>query len=283
MTKIAFPKYSREESDASFSVLLRLAGELGSPAGGYRVIGGMAVNLLCREHAQLGTHVGTFDVDLALASAVLPREPGLGERLERIGLRPDDHNPHSMYWFADLGPDRSVPVDLLAPKPTDQSPEQIEVAGIRAWCPPGTGAVLDAPVQILRDGTAWGSGAVRGVKIAVTSAPALIMSKARSFKDRAYGQGRQVDLSKAGKHAYDMFFLLTSYANGPGALVKEWRALAHHLLKGKTLDILTDDFASESTLGPRLAAGFIRANQGDSVGLERMVSEQVRLFVESVR
>ncbi len=75
MTEIPYPKYSREESDASFSVLLRLAGELGYPAGGYRVIGGMAVNLLCREHGQIGPHVGTFDVDLALASDVLPREP----------------------------------------------------------------------------------------------------------------------------------------------------------------------------------------------------------------
>jgi hypothetical protein len=283
MTEIAFPKYSKEESDASFSVLLRLAGELGSPVGGYRVIGGMAVHLLCREHGQLGPHVGTFDVDLALASSVLPREPGLGERLERIGLRPEDHNRRSMYWFADLGPDRSVPVDLLAPKLTDQSPEQIEVAGIRAWCPPGTGAVLDAPVQVLRDGTAWGIGPVHGVKIAVTSAPALVMAKARSFKDRAFGHGRPVDLPKAGKHAYDLFFLMTSYTGGPAALVKEWGGLAHHLLKGKTLDILTDDFASESALGSRLAAGFIRANLGDSVGLEQMVSEQVRLFVESVR
>jgi hypothetical protein len=283
MTEIAYPKYSREEADASFSVLLRLADELGSPVGGYRVIGGMAVNLLCHEHAQLGTHMGTFDVDLALSSAVLPKEPGLGERLERIGLRPDDHNLHSMYWFADLGLDRSVPVDLPAPKPTDQSPEWVEVAEILAWCPPGTGAVLDAPMQILRDGTAWGSGAVRGVKIAVTSAPALIMAKARAFKDRAYGQGHQVDLPKAGKHAYDMFFLLTSYTNGPGALVKDWRSLAHHLLKEKTLDILTDDFAGESALGSRLAAGFIRANHGKSSGLEQMVSEQVKLFVDSVK
>jgi hypothetical protein len=81
-----------------------------------------------------------------------------------------------------------VPIDLLAPKMTDQSPEFLEVAGIRAWCPPGTGAVLDAPVQVVRDGTAWRSGAVRGVKIAVTSAPGLVMAKARSFKDRAYAR-----------------------------------------------------------------------------------------------
>jgi hypothetical protein len=283
MTEIAFPKYARDASDASMSVLLRLAAELGSPAGGYRVIGGMAVHLLCREHAQLGPHVGTFDVDLALASAVLPREPEMGERLERIGLRPDDHNRHSMYWFADLGPGRSVPVDLLAPKLTDQSPEQMEVAGIRAWCPPGTGAVLDAPAQVTRNGTAWGIGDVRGVKIAVTSAPGLVMAKARSFKDRAYGEGRPRDLPKAGKHAYDLFFLLTSTASGPSALAKEWGALAHHLLKGKTLDILTDDFASESALGSRLAAGFIRANLGDAAGLEQMVSQQVKLFVDSVR
>lgn len=283
MTEIAYPKYSKEDASASFSVVLRLASELGSPAGGYRVIGGMAVNLLCREHGQLGPHVGTFDVDLALSSSVLPREPGFGERLEGIGLRPDDNNRRSMYWFADLEADRKVPIDLLAPKMTDQSPEYIEVAGIRAWCPPGTGAVLDAPVQVLRDGTAWRSGAVRGVKIAVTSAPGLIMAKARSFKDRGYGQGRPVDYPKAGKHAYDLFFLMTSYTGGPAALVKEWGGLAYHLLKGKTLDILTDDFADESALGSRLAAGFIRANLGGSAGLEQMVSEQVRLFVDSVK
>lgn len=79
MTEIAFPKVSKEDADASLSVSLRLAGELESPAGGNRVIGGMAVRLLCREHAQLGPHVGTFDVDLVLASAELPREPGFGE------------------------------------------------------------------------------------------------------------------------------------------------------------------------------------------------------------
>ena len=73
--------------------------------------------------------MGTFDVDLALASAVLPREPGFGERLEAIGLRPDDHNRRSMYWFADLEADRNAPIDLLAPKMTDQSPEFLEVAG----------------------------------------------------------------------------------------------------------------------------------------------------------
>ena len=144
-------------------------------------------------------------------------------------------------------------------------------------------AIRIPPVQVVRDGTAWRSGSVRDVKIAVTSAPALVMSKARSFKDRAYGQGRPRDLPKAGKHAYDLFFLLTSTASGPSALAKEWGALAHHLLKGKPLDILTDDFASESSLGSRLAGGFIRANLGGATGLEQMVSEQVKLFVDSVR
>lgn len=71
--------------------------------------------------------------------------------------------------------------------------------------------------------------------------------------------------------SYDLFFLLTSTASGPSVLVKEWGALAHHLLKGKTLDILTDDCPSESALGSRLAAGFILANLGDAASLERMV------------
>lgn len=283
MTDIAFPRYSKEKTEASFSVLLRLASELDSPPGCYRLIGGMATALLCREHAQLGPHVGTFDVDLALAPSVLPTQPPLGERLDRLGLRPDHGDPHSMYWFADLGDKQSVPIDLVAPKLSEQSPPEMDVAGIRAWCPPGTGAILESPVQVVRDGTAWHGGAVRGVKIVVASGPSIIMAKSRSFKDRAYGQGREVDLPKAGKHAYDLFYLMTSYTVGPAALVKEWKGMAHHLLKRKTMEILTDDFSDKSSLGPRLAAGFIRANLGDAAGLDEMVTEQVALFVDSVR
>ncbi len=51
----------------------------------------------------------------------------------------------------------------------------------------------------------------------------------------------------------------------------------------KTLDLLTDDFASESALGSRLPAGFIRSNLGDAAGLEQRVGQQVKLFVDSVR
>ena len=109
------------------------------------------------------------------------------------------------------------------------------------------------------------------------------MAKARSFKDRAYGQGRDVDLPKAGKHAYDLYFMATSYANGYAALVKQWGELAHYPLKRKTLEILSEDFASTSALGSRLAAGFIRANLGEFSGLEQMIGEQMRLFVDNVR
>ena len=283
MTEIAYPKYSKEKSDASYEVLLRLAGELDSPANGYGVIGGMATYLLCREHAQFGPHVGTFDVDLALNSVVLPARPLMGERLKRAGLRPDEDNPRSMYWFADHSKDVVVPVDLLAPKRSDQSPNENEVAGIRAWCPPGTGAVLDSTIQLLRDGMAWGVGKVNGISITVANGPAVIMSKARSFKDRAYGQGRPVDYPKAGKHAYDLFFMMTSYSDSPAGLVKQWRELGHYLLKRKTIEILTDDFSNASSLGSTLAAGFIRANYGDSAGIEQMISEQVLAFVESIR
>jgi hypothetical protein len=125
-------------SDASYSVLLRLAGGLGSTPRGYRVIGGMATHLLCREHAQLGPHIGTFDVDLALAVNDLPKEPEFGALLERVDLRPENDDRHSMYWFAKLDANRKVPVELLVPKLSDQSPREVEVAGIRAWCPPGT-------------------------------------------------------------------------------------------------------------------------------------------------
>jgi hypothetical protein len=243
----------------------------------------MAVYLLCRENDRLGPHVGTFDVDLVFDPALWPGKPPLSDRLDRMDLRPDHGDRHSMYWFADVEPGVSVPIDLLAPKPSEQSPEEVYVAGIRAWCPPGTGAVLEAPVRVIRDGTAWGQGPVRGINITVAGGPALVMAKARSFKDRAYGLGREIDLAKAGKHAYDLFYLVTSYAAGRASLVSEWRGLAHHHLKGKTLEILTDEFDRESSLGSTLAASFIRANGGESGGIAEMISQQVKLFVDNVK
>ena len=123
----------------------------------------------------------------------------------------------------------------------------------------------------------------QGSDLSVASGPALIMAKARSFKDRGYGQGRPVDLAKAGKHAYDIVCLATSYRAGVSALVAEWKALSHHLLKGKTLGILTDELSSAGALGPRLAAGFIRANTGPAAGVEDLVSQQLRAFVDAVR
>lgn len=178
MKNLQFPRYLPERTDASLAVVLRLAQELGSRPGSYVVIGGMAVYLLCREHSQLGTHLGSFDVDLALVPDALRNESHLGSQLRSFGLRPDRNNPRSMYWFADMEDKTSVPVDLLSPKISEQSPDEIDIAGIRAWCPPGTGAVLEAPVQVVRDGVAWGLGTVSQVGIAVANGPAIVMAKA---------------------------------------------------------------------------------------------------------
>lgn len=281
MVNIPFQVYRQEQTEATLSVLLRLAS--GMPASDpYSLVGGTAVYLLCRAHEDLNEHIGSMDVDLAL-SPTIPSRPPLSDTLKKVGLSPDKGDVHSMYWYAPVGPKQKVQVDLLTPKLTDQSPEYIEIGGIQTWCPPGSAALLESPLKLPQSGTAWGAGQMT-TTVTVANGASIIMAKARSYKDRARGQNKHsIDFPKAGKNAYDLFYLVSCYADGFSALVAQWKQMAFHALKRATLEILQDEFANAGLLGPTLAAGFIRANGREMRGLEQAVSDQIMAFIDAVR
>ncbi|GIW55609.1 MAG: hypothetical protein KatS3mg082_2013 [Nitrospiraceae bacterium] len=247
---------------------LYLATKLGDLMPELVVVGGLVPSLLIdQEHLpdHVTAHVGTMDLDLGLAFALVgdERYQQVADRLRQAGFSPDqneDGNPTRQRWRI---ADPPVTVDFLI-EPDQASEAQAgrlfdlthDWAAIIA---PGLHLAFHNNQRItLKGNTIVGESAQREIR--VCGAGAFVVLKALAFHIRGEN-----------KDAYDLFYMLGSFGEGVASVMHELQPLLDDDSAQTALDYLRDDFRDHDSLGPRRVAEFLfgrpdDATQADAVG-----------------
>ena len=255
---------------------LYLATKLGDLMPELVVVGGLVPSLLIDQQnlpANTVAHVGTMDLDLGLAFALVgdERYQQVAERLHSAGFEPDKNDegkPTRQRWCI---ADPPVTVDFLIEPDTSTEKQAGKLFGLtRDWAAiiaPGLHLAFQNNVKLTLDGkTIAGETAAR--EICVCGAGAFIVLKALAFRIRGEN-----------KDAYDLYYMLRSYGHGVSSIAEELSQLLDDPSTQKAVNYLKDDFQTGDSVGPRRVAQFLfgrsDANtQADAVGfVQQLLSE----------
>ena len=240
---------------------LYVATKLGDLMEELVVVGGLVPSLLI-EQDKLPTgaqvHVGTMDLDIGLALALLDagRYRTLTEVLRRARFFPDVNeqgNPTRQRWKVEGA--ASVTVDfLIQPSlPGDQGGRLRNIEpDFAAVIAPGLHLAFRDRERIALSGeTIFGEHATRNVW--VCGPGAYIVLKALAFDQRGDN-----------KDAYDLYYLIRNYGSGVDDVAARMRPLLADATAAEALDILRRDFLEHDAVGPRRVAEFLTGGQDDA-------------------
>jgi hypothetical protein len=204
-------------------------------------------------------HIGTLDVDIGLALAVLDekRYHEICERLRAAAFRPDTNEAGrttNQRWRID-SEGRTVTIDFLVPATSEQDRggalRNFE-EGFAAIITPGLElAFQDRRLVRIEGETLRREKATRDVW--VCEAGAFTIPKALAFD----GRGENKD-------AYDLVYILQNYGGGIDDICERLAPVLASTAGQKALKVLQRDFAALDSLGPRRVAAFL-GDEGDDV------------------
>ena len=267
--------YGIEQLDLVRWTCLYMATKLGDLLDEIVVVGGLVPYLLVDQEnlpSGLEPHVGTMDLDIGLALAILNRERyrKLGARLRDAGFEPvvnDQANRTLQTWTA--GAPHSVTVDFLIP-PTveaDKGGSLLHIeSDLAAVVTPGLElAFKDRHWKKLSGPTLSGGQATRNIPLCGPGAFTVL--KALAFGNRAEN-----------KDAYDLFYVWSGI--GVPHVAKSLASLQPDAYIDDALSVIERDFCSHDGLGPVGAAHFIA--QGPDDDIQADVTGQAQALLRSV-
>lgn len=244
------PEYGDRTTEAVKSVLIEIAQALGSYEGKYAVVGG-AVPWLLANNPDM-PHIGTIDIDLSLKPEELGayEYTGLIEALLKAGYRQEkDRKVYQLVRTipgVEGEPPIDIEVDFMVPRGAvlmkNEAPIVENFAVLKA-----DGAELANEYQELV--TIEGSmpdGAKNRVQIAVASIPALLAMKGLALKGRLKN-----------KDAYDVYYCIRNYKDGPESLAKACAPLLEKAAGKAGYSIIAEKFESQDSLGPNNVRKFM--------------------------
>jgi len=257
---------------------LYLATKLGDLMPELVVVGGLVPSLLIDQEnlpENVTPHVGTMDLDLGLAFALVGEEryQEVAERLRNAGFSPDKNDegkPTRQRWRIS---DPAVTVDfLIEPEKSTEAQAGRLFDLTKDWAAiiaPGLHlAFKNNQVVTLAGKTIAGETATRTVR--VCGAGAFMILKALAFHIRGEN-----------KDAYDLFYLLRNYGSGVSDVAAQLRPLLPDASAVNALEYLQADFKDAETIGPRRVAEFLyghpdAAVQADAVGFVRQLLDECK-------
>ncbi|HYE32475.1 MAG TPA: hypothetical protein VEH27_13680 [Methylomirabilota bacterium] len=256
--------YTPEQVARVKAACLYLATKLGDLMPEMVVVGGLVPSLLIdQEHlpADAPLHVGTMDLDVGLAFAVLNQEryKQIEERLRLAGFKPDTNsegNPTRQRWRISEPP---VTVDFLIEPAPDAEANAGRVfrltKDLAAIIAPGLHLAFQNSRSVkLRGRTIIGENVAAGREIRVCGAGAFVILKALALRLRGES-----------KDAYDLYYMLRNYGEGVSDLTHELRPLLNDASAQAGLRYLAEDFADLDSVGPRRAADFLHGGPNEQL------------------
>jgi hypothetical protein len=254
--------YAPEYVELVRATCLYVATKLGDLTDDLVVVGGLVPSLIVDQQnlaAGVEAHVGTMDLDVGLAVALLDqgRYRELSERLRRSGFTPDENekgNATRQRWKIE-GAEKVTLDFLIEPtQPDDRGGDlrdiEPEFAAIIA---PGLHlAFVDRQRITLTGRTIMGEDAERDIW--ACGPAAYIVLKALAFSLRGEN-----------KDAYDLFYVIRNYGTG----VQEVAELLRSILKDpdaeNAIAVLREDFTAHNGIGARRVAQFLTGKPDDTI------------------
>ena len=247
---------------------LYVATKLGDLMNDTVVVGGLVPSLLIDQDVSgpsVEAHVGTMDLDVGLALAVLEGEryQALTERLRRAGLSPDRNEQDNLTrqrWRLD-GP-HPVTIDFLIPpsRKDDRGGTLRDIEpDFAAVITPGLRLAFEDRVRVTLAGkTIAGEDATRDAW--VCGAGAFVVLKALAFHMRGEN-----------KDAYDLYYVIRNFGAGPAAVAARLQPILAEPETREALTILRRDFSAHGDVGPLRVAEFLHnapddETQADALG-----------------
>ncbi len=268
--------YSSAQLGRVRATCLYVATKLGDLLDEVVVVGGLVPSLLIDQRAlPAGTdrHLGTLDLDLGLAIALLDHERyrALSERLREAGFSTDVNaqgNLTRQRWRIQTPRGDKVTVDFLMPpsRPQDRAGSLRDLEpDLAAFIIPGLRlAFLDRQTVHLSGKTIFGERATRDVW--VCGPGAFVALKALAFQARGYN-----------KDAYDLYYVVRNYGRGIEDVAARLRPMLREPEAVEIPKILKSNFLDVTGLGPVRVAQFLGGGideevQADVVGfMERLI------------
>lgn len=245
------------------SASLYIATKLGDLRDDFVIVGGLVPSLIIPQTELPGSrplHVGTLDVDLGLAIAILnhQRYHEFCERLRNAGFQPDTNdagNPTNQRWRIE-SEGHEVTVDFLIPA-TLQSDKGGALRnleeGFAAIITPGLElAFEDRRLVTLEGRTLHREQASR--EVWVCEAGAFTVLKALAFD----GRGENKD-------AYDLIYTLQNYGNGIEDVFNRLQPLLNAPSTRKALAALERDFIRVDSVGIMRLAEFLGDQEDETI------------------
>jgi len=268
--------YRPEQTEAVRATCLYVATKLGDLLHETVVVGGLVPSLLVDQKAlppEVPPHLGTMDLDVGLTLGILDGERyrTMTQALRRAGFEPDTNEQGRITrqrWRARAG--GSVTVDFLIP-PSEEEDEGGRLRHLEedfaAVITPGLQLAFAGRRKVRLSGfTIAGERATRDVW--VCGPGAFVVLKALAFEWRGEN-----------KDAYDLFYVLRNFGEGPDEVASAFRKLRSHPEAARALDILRRDFLEHDAVGPVRVSMFLEGNpdpdlQADVVGyVERFLRQ----------
>jgi hypothetical protein len=242
---------------------LYIATKLGDLRDDFVIVGGLVPSLIIGQTERASGrshHVGTIDVDLGLAIAILEdqRYQELCDRLRRAGFAPDANaagRTTNQRWRIECDR-RAVTVDFLIPatQATDRGGAlRYFEQGFAAIITPGLELAFDDKLLVTLQGqTLRHEQATRDVW--VCDAGAFTVLKALAFD----GPGENKD-------AYDLVYLLQNYGDRIDDVFLRLRPLLGSRAAQQALRVLERDFSDVDAAGTRRTAEFLGDTQDETI------------------
>jgi hypothetical protein len=243
---------------------LYVATKLGDLLDHVVVVGGLVPSLIIDQvalPAGADRHVGTSDLDLGLALALLDEEryKALSERLREAGFSTDTNaqgNLTRQRWRIKTPGGNKVTIDFLIPpsRADDRSGSLRDLEpDLAAFIIPGLRlAFVDREPSRLSGATIFGERATR--EIWVCGPGAFVALKALAFQARGYN-----------KDAYDLYYVVRNYGRGIEDVAARLRLVLREPEAAEIPNILNANFLDPRGLGPLRVARFIGGAANESV------------------
>lgn len=232
------------------------------------VVGGLVPSLLVESATSprgVEAHVGTYDLDLGLAVAVLDekRYEEIAQRLREAGFVQDRNeagNATAQRWRSREG----ALIDFLIP-PTSKADKAGRLRnldkGFAAIITPGLHLAFQDREMVLLEGETLTGGSVART-IPVCGPGAFIVLKALAFRNRG-----------TEKDAYDLWYVIQNREDSARRL----KTIAEDPDAKVALKILEEDFTDAARIGPRRVAEFRFGRRDDNAQAD--VAGQVRALL----
>lgn len=261
--------YPPDAVQAAKSVLVELVRILGEYRDDMVVVGGWVPPLLMPDSTG---HVGSTDVDVALNHLAENDEAyaRISTLLRDRGYEQDEKQPFIWYRSVDADGDSVVvEIDFLAGEYGGRGKKHRtqQVQDLRPRKARGADLLFSGFVEREISGRLPG-GSLDTVVVKVAGVVPYIVMKSASLSSRVKE-----------KDAYDIWFTLSNYPGGVGAIVGEFGAVAGHGLVLEAVSVLRTKFGSPDHFGPASVADFLELDGEEADLVKRDAYERVQALL----